>query len=204
MTKNIAIAMFLISFGCLGRLAAAEAKPAYKWIAGTEYYLLLPTAQDLRLPAAGVTESVKPWGLGIRAVGNGPFGKTAGLQLQSVKVDSPSTGNSTFYLLDLLLGMEYMTPKKPGRPLRFSAAAFADLGLSGSTLYAAPVLTAGFLYSTDNMALTPTGLTLNIFYRLTDLDLDDAANGKAVTLKPALGLKAGYAFQGFWTSKEKE
>lgn len=202
MVKIISIAALLLSAG-LGRVCAAEAKPVYKWIAGTEYYLLLPTAQDLRLPGAGVTESVKPWGLGIRAVGNGPFGKTAGLQLQSVKVDTPHTGRDTIYLLGLLLGMEYMTPKAQGKPLRFTAAAFADLGLSGSTLYAAPVLTAGFLYTTDYTALTPTGLTFNLFYRLTDLDLDDAGNGKAGTLKPALGLKVGYAFKGFWTSKEQ-
>lgn len=142
--------------------------------------------------------------MGIRAVGNGPFGRTAGLQLQAVKTDSPSTGLNTFYLLDLLIGMEYMSPKTPGKPLRFSAAALADLGLSGSTLYAAPVLTAGLLYTTDYLALTPTGFTFNIFYRLTDLDLDDVGNGRAGTLKPALGLKLGYAFQGFWTTKEKE
>ena len=182
---------------------AAESKQVYKWVSANEYYFILPTEQDLHLSDAGTTESVKPWGFGFRAVGNETFSKTGGLQLQSIKVDNPHTGRSTFYLLDLLLGMEYMAPKVQGKPLRFTAAAFADLGLSDTTLYAAPVISAGLLYTTNEIADTPTGLTFDIFYRLTDIDLDNVGNGKAGTLKPALGFKVGYIFEGFWTTKEK-
>ncbi|OQA07486.1 MAG: hypothetical protein BWY65_01861 [Firmicutes bacterium ADurb.Bin373] len=35
------------------------------------------------------------------------------------------------------------------------------------------------------------------------LDLDTVGGGKAGTLKPALGFKIGYIFEGFWTVKEK-
>ena len=118
-------------------------------------------------------------------------------------MDNPRTGRDTFYLLDLLLGMQYITPKTPGKPLRFTAQGYADLGLSDTTLYAAPMISAGFLYTTKEFTDTPTGLTFDIFYRLTDLDLDNVGGGKAGTLKPALGFKIGYIFEGFWTVKEK-
>jgi hypothetical protein len=182
---------------------AADPKPVYKWMAANEYYMIMPTAQTLNISGGG-SESVKPWGFGFRAVGNNEtISKTGGLQFQSIKVDNPHTGKDTFYLFDLLLGMEFMTPKVQGKPLRFTAQAFADLGLSDTTLYAAPMISAGFLYTTKEFTDTPTGLTFDIFYRLIDLDLDNVGGGKAGTLKPALGIKIGYIFEGFWTVKEK-
>ena len=182
---------------------AAESKPVYKWMAANEYYMIMPTAQTLSVSGGG-SESVKPWGFGFRAVGNNEtITKTGGLQFQSIKVDNQHTGKDTFYLFDLLLGMEFMTPKVQGKPLRFTAQAYADLGLSDTTLYAAPIISAGFLYTTKEFTDTPTGLTFDIFYRLIDLDLDNVGGGKAGTLKPALGFKIGYIFEGFWTIKEK-
>jgi len=182
---------------------AADPKPVYKWVAANEYYMIMPTAQTLNISGGG-SESVKPWGFGFRAVGNNEtISKTGGLQFQSIKVDNPHTGKDTFYLFDLLLGMEYMTPKVQGKPLRFTAQAYADLGLSDTTLYAAPMISAGLLYTTNEFADTPTGFTFDIFYRLTNLDLDNVGGGKAGTLKPALGFKVGYIFEGFWTTKEK-
>lgn len=197
-------AVLLLTFAALGLVQAhaAESKPVWKWVSANEYYMIIPAAQDLHISGGG-TESVKPWGFGLRAVGNETFSKTGGLQFQSVKVDNPGTSKATFYLWDLLLGMEYMAPKVQGKPLRFTAAAFADLGLSDTTFYAAPVISAGFLYTTSEFADTPTGLTFDIFYRLTDIDLDNVGGGKAGTLKPALGFKVGYIFEGFWTTKEK-
>ena len=185
-----------------GSARAAEAKPVYKWVSANEYYFILPTSQGLHLSGGGDTLSVKPWGFGFRAVGNEIFSKTGGLQFQSVKVDSPRTGRNTFYLWELLLGMEYMAPKVQGKPLRFTASAVADLGMSDTTFYAAPVISAGLLYTTEEYADTPTGLTFDIYYRLTDIDLDNVGGG-AGTLKPALGFKVGYIFEGFWTTKEK-
>lgn len=199
--RRVSIFIGLLVFG-FTISHAAESKPVWKWVAANEYYFILPAAQDLHVSGGG-TESVKPWGFGFRAVGNETFSKTGGLQLQSIKVDNAGTGKNTFYLLDLLLGMEYMAPKVQGKPLRFTAGAFADLGLSDTTLYAAPVISAGLLYTTDEAAETPTGLTFDVFYRLTDIDLDNVGNSKAGTLKPALGFKVGYIFEGFWTTKEK-
>ena len=183
--------------------SAADPKPVYKWVAANEYYMIMPTAQTLNISGGG-SESVKPWGFGFRAVGNNEtISKTGGLQFQSIKVDNPHTGKDTFYLFDLLLGMEFMTPKVQGKPLRFTAQAYADLGLSDTTLYAAPMISAGLLYTTKEFTDTPTGLTFDIFYRLIDLDLDNVGGGKAGTLKPAFGFKIGYIFEGFWTVKEK-
>ena len=182
--------------------SAADPKPVYKWVSANEYYMIMPAGQSLDI-AGGGSESVKPWGFGFRAVGHETISKTGGLQFQSIKVDNPHTGKDTFYLFDLLLGMEYMTPKVQGKPLRFTAQAYADLGLSDTTLYAAPMISAGMLYTTNEFADTPTGFTFDIFYRLIDLDLDNVGGGKAGTLKPALGFKIGYIFEGFWTTKEK-
>ena len=179
---------------------AADPKPVYKWVSANEYYMIMPTGQSLDISGGG-SESVKPWGFGFRAVGHETISKTGGLQFQSIKVDNPHTGKDTFYLFDLLLGMEYMTPKVQGKPLRFTAQAYADLGLSDTTLYAAPMISAGLLYTTNEFADTPTGFTFDIFYRLIDLDLDNVGGGKAGTLKPALGFKLGYIFEGFWTTK---
>lgn len=203
MVKKSVFLVFLFLAAFAAWAPAAEPKPAYKWVSANELYFLLPASQNLHLSGSGETESVKPWGFGFRAVGNDTFSKTGGLQLQSVKVDNPATGKDTFYLLDLLLGMEYMAPKVQGKPLRFTASAFADLGLSDTTLYAAPVISVGLLYTTNEAADTPTGLTFDIFYRLADIDLDNVGNGKAGALKPALGFKVGYIFEGFWTAKEK-
>jgi len=175
---------------------ASAAKPVWSWVSANEYYMILPLAQDLKF-AAGGTETVKPWGFGLRAVGNETVSKTGGIQLQSVKADGDS-----FYLLELLLGMEYMTPRTQ-RPMRFRFGALGDLGLSDTTFFVAPVLTAGFLYTTDMAAETPKGVTFDLFYRLTDIDLDNAGRSGAATLKPAVGFKVGYVFEGFWTVKEK-
>ena len=202
MEKKLALTfLLLLSAGAAG-LQAADAKPVYKWVSANEYYFLLPTGQDLYLPRNGNTLSVKPWGFGFRAVGHETISKTGGLQFQSIKVDTPSTGRNTFYLWDLMFGMVYIAPKVQGKPLRFTASAVADLGLSDTTLYAAPVLSVGLLYTTVEDAATPTGLTFDIYYRLTDIDLDNVGGG-AGTLKPALGFKMGYIFEGFWTTKEK-
>ena len=184
-------------------VAAAESKPVYQWVSANEYYFILPTAQDLHLSGSGNTESIKPWGFGFRAVGHETFSKTGGLQVQSIKVDNPNTGKDTFYLWEILAGMQYTSPKVQGKPLRFTASGLGEFGMSDTTLYMAPMLTAGLLYTTDEFAATPTGLTFDLYYRLTDIDLDNVGGGKAGTLKPALGFKVGYIFEGFWTTKEK-
>ena len=198
---NPAILLILLGAG-LSPTWAAESKPVYTWVSANEYYFILPAAQDLHITGHG-SESVKPWGFGFRAVGHETFSKTGGLQVQSIKVDNPSTGKDTFYLWEILAGMQYTSPKVQGKPLRFTASGLGEFGLSDSTLYMAPMLTAGLLYTTDDFAATPTGFTFDIYYRLTDIDLDNLGGGKAGTLRPALGFKVGYIFEGFWTTKEK-
>jgi len=203
MGKSYALMLFVLLSAGLSQVRAAEAKPIYKWMSANEYYFILPASQDLAISGAG-TESVKPWGFGFRAVGHETFAKTGGLQFQSVKVDSPSTGRNTFYLWELMVGMEYLAPKVQGKPLRFTASALGDFGLSDTTFFVAPVLSAGLLYTTDETALTPTGFTFDIYYRLADIDLESVGGGRSGTLKPALGFKVGYIFEGFWAVKEKK
>lgn len=198
--RKIAIASLF--FGMTVYANAATSKPVYEWVSANEYYMILPAAQDLKISGDG-TENVKPWGFGFRAVGHETFAKVGGLQLLNVKVDNPATGNSSFYMLELLAGMQYTSPKKLGKPLRFTASGLGEFGLSDTTLYMAPMLTAGLLYTTDENTLTPTGFTFDIYYRLTDIDLDNVGGGRAGTLKSAIGFKIGYIFEGFWTIKEK-
>lgn len=200
--KSAFVAALLLSVYAVDALAAAP-KPVYTWVSANEYYFLLPTSQDLAISGAG-TESVKPWGFGFRAVGHETFAKTGGLQFQSVKVESPTTGRNTFYLWELLLGMQYTAPKVQGKPLRFTASAFGDFGLSDTTFFVAPLLSAGILYTTEEYADTPTGFTFDIYYRLADIDLDSVGGGHSGTLRPTLGLKIGYIFEGFWAVKEKK
>ncbi|MFH1618889.1 MAG: hypothetical protein ABIG11_03205, partial [bacterium] len=161
MFKKIPLIVILCS-GLSSLGFAAESKPVYKWVSANEYYIIMPTGQRLDISGGG-NETVKPWGFGFRAVGHETISKTGGLQVQSIKVDNPHTGKDTFYLFDLLLGMEYMTPKVQGKSLRFTAQAYADLGLSDTTLYAAPIISAGLLYTTNEFADTPTGFTFDVF-----------------------------------------
>jgi hypothetical protein len=195
--KSAALAIFLSA--ALGAGLAQAAAPAFRWVAANEFYFIAPAPQTLRVEGAG-SASVNPWGIGFRGVGSEAFSKTGAVQLQSVTVDKPATGRNTFYLLELLLGMQYISPKAAGRALRFTAAGYADLGLADSTLYAAPVLTAGLLYTANAQADTPNGLTFDLYYRLTDVKLDNAGSNRAGALKPALGFKVGYIFEGFWTT----
>ena len=169
--------MFLVAISETPILLAAESKPVYQWVSANEYYFILPAAQNLDITGGG-TESVKPWGFGFRAVGHETFSKTGGLQVQSIKADNPSTGKDTFYLWELLAGMQYTSPKVQGKPLRFTASGLGEFGLSDTTLYMAPMLTAGLLYTTDEFAATPTGFTFDIYYRLTDIDLGNVGGGE--------------------------
>lgn len=182
-----------------GAPCAAADKPVYKWNAANEFYFVLPGPQTVYYQGAGATETVRPWGFGLRGVGAGErFSRTGALQYRTAR----TSGGDSFWLLDLLAGLEYLTPAGAG-PLRYSAAALADLGLSDTTLYAAPVLGAGLLYVTDREAATPTGLTLGVFWRPLRVDIDNAGAGRDAELRPALWFKLGYLFEGFWSLKEK-
>ena len=202
--KNTLIFFVLLAAG-LSPARAAESKPVYKWVSANEFYFILPGPQDLYLPGNKDTTVVHPWGLGFRAVGNGErFSKTGGLQIQQVKASNRSLPDTnSFYIFDFLAGLEYMTPKVENKPLRFTASVFGDFGLSNN-FFMAPIISAGLLYTTEETAATPTGLTFNIFYRPTEIDLDDVGGGKSGRLHPALGFKVGYVFEGFWTTKEKQ
>jgi len=195
----------LLAAALAGSALAAESKPVYKWVSANEFYFNLPVPQDMYLPGNKDTAQVNPWGLGFRAVGNGErFSRTGGLQIQKVNVSNRSLPETnSFYIFDMLLGLEYMTPKVENKQLRFTAAALGDFGLAGTDLFMAPVISAGFLYTTEEHADTPTGLTFNLFYRLTEIDISDVGGGKSGRLQPGLGFKIGYIFEGFWTTKEK-
>lgn len=184
----------------LGGPAFAAQQQVYKWNAANELYFVLPTPQSLYLKGSKATEVAHPLGLGVRAVGNGDFfGRTGAVQIQAIK----TAHNGSFWLLDFLAGVEYIEPKAESRRLRFMLAALGDIGLADTNFYMVPVLSAGLLYTTDPAAATPAGITLNMFWRPVKIDIPDAGGGRDGTLRPVLGLKLGYIFEGFWSVKDK-
>ena len=178
---------------------AAAATPGLQWVSATEGYFTLPVAQRVHYTANGKTVDADGWGMGLRAVGDGDgLSRTAGLQFERYTVSNGAAGvNGTFYLFDFLIGGEYVSPVRNNKPLRFTAGALADLGMSDTSFYVTPVLTAGLLYQQNVYDTAPGGFALTLYYRLASLDLESAA-GKAGTVRPALGVRLGYTFEGFW------
>ena len=183
-------------------LARAEDKPSFKWIPNNEFYFILPLPQNIYLPGNRETAQVHPWGLGLMSLGNGEtFSKTGGLQLQHVNLSGSLDEDNSFYVFDFLAGLGYMSPKVQSKPLRFTASVLGDIGLAAGDFFMAPVVSAGLFYQTDNGSDAPSGINLTFFYRLTEITLNDLGGGKSGKLRPALGFKIGYIFQGFWTQK---
>ena len=199
--NSFSMKFLLILFFLFSAVPSHSAAPIYKWFPSNEFYFSAPFSQSVHYP--GKTIHADTWALGYRAVGNGVgVDKTGGLQIQKLTVSNSALGlNGSFYLLEFLLGGEYLSPKVENKPLRFSAGLLADLGLADTTLFMAPMLTAGLLYQTIPGQI-PSGITLSVYYRLSSISIDDAA-GRPATLRPAVGLKLGYIFEGFWAPKEK-
>ena len=195
----------LLAAALAGSALAADSKPVYKWVSANEFYFNLPVPQNMYLPGNKDTAQVNPWGLGFRAVGNGEkFSKTGGLQIQKVSVSNRSLPEAnSFYIFDMLAGVEYFSPQVENKPLRFTASALGDFGLAGTDLFMAPVIGAGLFYQTGPQGETPSGLNFTLFYRLTEISISDVGGGKAGRLQPGLGFRIGYIFEGFWTTKEK-
>jgi hypothetical protein len=184
---------------------AADNGPVYKWKPGSEFYFIMPTAQRLYLPNTKDNEVVRPWGVGFRSVGSGDMFSTSGaLQIEHVGVEGHGlAGTDSFYLLEMLLGGEYLSPAGGG-PLRFNATASGDFGVSDTSLFMAPVVTAGVLYAVDTRSVTPTGFSLALYYRFADIHLSNVGGGRSGVLRPALGIKLGYLFEGFWAIIDKK
>jgi len=205
MGKKYALILFILLAGA-AQARAAGSGLVYKWVSSNEYYAIMPTPVRIHYTGSKVSETAHPWGFGIRAVGDGEtVSRTGALQVQVIKIDNRSLDETnTFYIFDLLLGAEFKTAKVQDRRLRFTASALADVGLSNTNFFLAPQLSAGLLYATDLAAETPTGFTCSVFWRPTDIALSDVGNGVSASLRPAVGVKLGYIFEGFWTTKAKE
>lgn len=190
--KNLVFLLML----CAGSTFAAE-KPVYKWNAGNDLYLILPMPQRLEVKALGASEVVHPAGVGVRSVGNGErFSPGGGVQFQVGR----NAHDQQFWLLDVLGGLQYLSPLARG-PWRATGAALGGLGVSDNTLYFAQQLEFGLLYVTDPEAETPTGFSLSLYWRPMDVLLHNAGVGGPVVLRPGVGLRLGYVFSGFWSVK---
>lgn len=180
---------------------AATKKPEQRWEPSGETYFVLPLNQDIYYPANDRKVSADAWGFGYRFLGNREgVSRTAGMQLQRVSARNAAIGvDGSFYMLEIMAGGEFISAQSDSK-LRFTASAMADFGFAGGDLFMAPVLTLGALYQVKSLYDQPSGLHLSLFYRLTEVHIGDAA-GKTGKLKPAIGLRLGYAFPGFWGTK---
>lgn len=180
---------------------AATKKPVQTWEPSGETYFVLPLGQDIYYPANDRKVSADAWGFGYRLLGSKEgVSRTAALQLQRVSARNAAIGvDGGFYMLEVMAGGEFISAQSASK-LRFTASAMADFGFAGGDLFMAPVLTLGALYQVKNEYDQPSGLHLSLFYRLTEIHVGDAA-GRTGKLKPAIGLRLGYAFPGFWLTK---
>jgi len=176
------------------------AMPGYSWYPANELYFTVPVKQTIHYSEGGRTRNADAWGFGYRVVGDGQgVNTTSAFQLQRVTAgNSTARVNTALTFFDLLTGVEYNFTNK-NRPLHFSVAALVNLGFCEPTPYMAPMLTGSVLYRT-NAATTAENLILTFYYRLTDVALA-SVDGQAAILRPALGLRLGYIFQGFWGPK---
>ena len=183
--------------------AAKKKKWIHKWNAADEIYFILPLPQEMRFQRED-TAIVHPWGFGLRAVGNNEgFSGTGGLQVQSVRTGNLNlSATNSFYVFDLFMGLEYMTPKVENKPLRYTASALGGFGLSSGDFFMTSIISAGILYTTEEHANTPVGLSFNLFYRLTETDLNNSSGANGL-LEPCFGFKIGYIFKGFWAVEEE-
>lgn len=181
--------------------SAATKKPEQKWEPSGETYFLLPISQDIRYTASNRTVSADAWGLGYRFLGSKEgVSRTAALQIQRLSVDDSAAGvDGSFYMAEILAGGEFISPLFNNN-LRFTLSAMGDFGIAGGDLFMAPMLTIGALYQVKSEYNQPSGLHLSLFYRLTEIRSGDAA-GRDGRIKPAIGLRLGYAFPGFWLTK---
>ncbi len=191
----IAALLFSPALSC-----AAAKKPGQTWEPAGETYFVLPLDQRVYYPANDREVSAGAWGFGYRLpVGREGVSRSAALQLQRLSVRNTAIGvDGGFYLLEILAGGEYISHPNPAK-FRLTASVMADFGLAGGDLFMAPMLTLGTLYQVKSEYDQPSGPHLSLFYRLTEVHMGDAA-GRAGKLRPAIGLRLGYAFPGFWTT----
>lgn len=183
----------------LGAPALAADKPVYRWNAANDFYFIAPMPQTVFLKSISRNEVLHPVGLGLRSVGNGErFSPSGGVQFQTAQ----TSYSQNIWLLDVQGGVQYLSPLARG-PFRAMASVLGGLGVSDNTLYFAPTLDVGVLYVTDDEALTPTGLALNFYWRPTKILLHNASVGGDAVLRPAIGLRLGYVFEGFWALRDK-
>lgn len=193
--------MFRTIFAALLLLpgTAAAAMPGYNWVQSQELYLSLPYRQSVSYPTMGQEKYADTWGFGFRTSGDGEgVSRTAGFQVQRVTVShslAGAAGTATFF--EVPLGAEYIgAPYKKTR-YRFTGSLLALLGMCRDSYYMAPMITVGVISQKDISRKAPEGLSLSLYYRLTDVEIDNLA-GQNGMLRPAYGVRLGYVFKGFW------
>lgn len=196
--KHTLILLFVLLAANISGLAqAAQDEPRYKYGPPFELYFILPVPQQVYFPGRKETAQVAPWGLGFGAIKTwtNVFG-FAGLQIQRFSFKDRSLPESnSFYLYEMPLGLEYMSPLIQEMPLHFTASISGDLGMTSyDDIFLAPVVSAGLFYELEPGEVGSSGVSFTFYYRFTEIDLNDL-DGR---LQPGLGFKIGYAFSGSW------
>jgi hypothetical protein len=182
---------------------AAAAMPGYNWVQSQELYMSLPYRQSVSYPTMGQEKYADTWGFGFRTSGDGEgLSRTAGFQVQRVTVShGPAGVNDTATFFEVPLGAEYISTPYKKTKYRFTGSLLALLGMCRDSYYMAPMVTVGVISQKDISRRVPEGLSLSLYYRLTDIEIDNLA-GQNGMLRPAYGLRLGYVFKGFWLKSQ--
>lgn len=194
--KLIFILLSIIAFTNFSK--AIEKKSEYKWVSAKDLSLILPINTKLHIKDSKENESLNSFGLSFMGIGNETVSKTGGFRIEAFKVDNNLTGKNTFYLFEFLFGVKYLS-QKSDKSIKPVLSVLGNLGMSSSRdFFIMPELNVGFLYSKDFLAETPKGFIFEVFYKPFQTYISDAGNNKSGDLKPFVGIKLGYVFEGFW------
>ncbi|MEF3280564.1 MAG: hypothetical protein K6357_06325 [Elusimicrobiota bacterium] len=206
-TKNILFLclLFLILFP---NLVFADKKPEnikYQWNYPVNTYFILPTTLRLEIASQNETKKINQWGFGFSSIGWEGFSMVTGLELKGARVELKND-STNFYIFDLILGVKYILPETKRRFWITSSFA-GEFGVSGSNVFITQVISAGIILPNKNI-IEPiyssnviNGFSIDIFYTPFEIDFDEFIDGNKAILKPHLGIKFGYIFEGFWTQK---
>ncbi len=204
--KVINFLLMLIAF-LLNNLYSTTKKEqvVYLWNYPQNFYFILPTASKLKFPSENLIKTINQWGVGFTTVGWEKMSLITGIELKGARIKVKyDSGN--FYIVNLLLGFKYIFPKE-NRKFWVTSSLVGEFGLSGSNLFAAPVFSVGLIYPQKNIvepiysSQVINGFSFELFLRPVELEFDNACCNKKGVLKPQLGIKAGYIFEGFWSQK---
>lgn len=174
-------------------------KESYKWYDSSLFYFNVPVNE--RLEFSQKDKKIHPFGAGFQIIN--PYSVIS--KTFAFEIEYADTGKSinikedNLWMLTLKYGLTYISDKKENKKFSFISSVFADLGLANEKVFFTPEFSAGFLYFTNDY--NRESFVFSLFYRPFKINTGTLSGYNDVKIKPVLGIRAGYLFEGFW-SKE--